>query len=173
MRWSVILAVVLLGGLFILPATHHGVPVAQAEVGGSDGWAGKMQLGANPERSGIEIILTVYSGRPNPTWRLAEGPEAERLLVLVRALDVNKEKIFDYDEWNRLGYATFWIVFGDTRDAPYAVQVWRDMAYVIADVEAAPEYAVGASDLYEYLVVQAEARDQGAFFVNYRRAKQE
>lgn len=125
-----------------------------------------------PEK-GIEITLSVYSGRPNPQWWLTEGPEYEQVIRLVTALELTRETLFTYEEWNRLGYASFWITPRGIEELPYAVHVWRDMAYVAQDGDREAMQAVGATELYDVLVAQAEKRDQGRFFVNYHRYREQ
>lgn len=127
---------------------------------------------SEPEK-GMRITLSVYSGRPNPEWQLVPGPEYDRLIRLIEALDTSEKPPFDYDEWNRLGYASFWIEPGNVEKLPYAIHVWRDMAYVVQDREGKVLYALGATEIYDMLVAQAEERDQGAFFVNYHKYREE
>ena len=82
-----------------------------------------------PEK-GIKITLSVYSGRPDPQWWIKSGSDYERLIRLIKKLEVKKENLFKYEEWNRLGYASFWINPKNVEELPYAIHVWRDMAYV-------------------------------------------
>ena len=130
----------------------------------------------NEPKKSIWITLSVYSGRPNPQWELNPGPDWDRLVSLVEALDVDEEALFEYDKWNRLGYASFWITPQNMEGLPYAIHVWRDMAYVVMrnqEGEWEGLYALGATEIYDLLVAQAEEREQGAFFVKYHKYKEE
>lgn len=128
--------------------------------------------GTEAEKS-VRITLSVYSGRPNPEWQLTPGPEYDHLIRLIEALDTSEKALFDYDEWNRLGYASFWVALGNVEGLPYAIHVWRDMAYVAQDREGKALYALGAAEIYDLLVAQAEKRDLGDFFVNYHKYREE
>ena len=125
-----------------------------------------------PEK-GIQITLSVYSGRPNPRWWLTKGRDFERLIHLIKMLRVDEKALFTYDEWNRLGYATFWIEPKNIEGLPYAIHVWRDMAYVEQNLEGKVMYALGASEIYDLVVIQAEERGQERFFVNYHKYKED
>jgi hypothetical protein len=116
----------------------------------------------------IRVTLSVYSGRPNPSWTVEPGPDLDRLVGLIQSLKPTDAKLFDYDEWNRLGYASFWLSARGIAGVPSEVHVWRDMAFV-ASKEGKGMQAIGASKLYETLVTQAEGNGQQRFFVNYRK----
>ena len=116
----------------------------------------------------IRVTLAVYSGRPNPSWTVGPGPELDRLAALVRDLKTTDAKLFDYAEWNRLGYASFWLSVRGLAGLPGEVHVWRDMAFVPSK-DGKGMQATGASKLYEMLVTQAEANGQREFFVKYRK----
>jgi hypothetical protein len=120
----------------------------------------------------IRITLSVYSGRPNPQWSLTAGPEYEKLAELIRGLKTAYEAPFDYDKWNRLGYASFWIVPKNIEGLPYAAHVWRDMAYLRVAREGPARYALGATEIYDLLVAQAEERGHKEFFVNYHKRRE-
>jgi len=121
---------------------------------------------------GLRITLAVYSGRPNPTWLVKPGPDMDKLVYLITRLEPSEEPVFDYDEWNRLGYSSFWIEPKGVENLPYAIHVWRDDAFLIFDSRGDKKaYALGATDLYDILVAQAEARDQEVFFRVYHRTK--
>lgn len=118
---------------------------------------------------GIEVTLSLYSGRTNPRWLLEEGEEMDRILGLLRQLgpqnrEAQNQELFDYGEWNRLGYPSFWVRARGLEEAPDAVHVYRDMAVVIPERGAESRQATGAGELYEALVEQAEERDFGQFF---------
>ena len=155
--------------------------VALAEPGADDEPQAEQGYAAEPAKTmpapdltpGIEVELQVYSGRPNPRWQLTEGAEYEAVLERVRGLEVGAEAPFDYDEWNQPGYASFWVRLRGVEDAPRSVHLWRDMAYLPGDVDDAGSYALGAGELYDLLVSQAESRDQGHFFANYREERQD
>jgi hypothetical protein len=116
----------------------------------------------------IRVTLSVYSGRPNPSWTVEPGPDLDRLVGLIQSLKPTDAKLFDYDEWNRLGYASFWLSARGIAGVPSEVHVWRDMAFVPSK-EGKGMQAIGASKLYEALVTQAEGNGQQEFFVNYRK----
>jgi len=116
----------------------------------------------------IRVTLSVYSGRPNPSWTVEPGPDLDRLVGLIQSLKPTDAKLFDYDEWNRLGYASFWLSARGLPGVPSEVHVWRDMAFVPSK-EGKGMQAIGASKLYEALVTQAEGNGQQEFFVNYRK----
>jgi hypothetical protein len=116
----------------------------------------------------IRVTLSVYSGRPNPSWTVEPGPDLDRLVGLIQELKPTDAKLFDYDEWNRLGYASFWLSARGIAGVPSEVHVWRDMAFVPSK-EGKGMQAIGASKLYEALVTQAEGNGQQEFFVNYRK----
>ena len=140
---------------------------------------GEGQLGYLPDEpgriaedemdKGLEVVLSVYSGRPNPRWVLSEGPDFDKVVTLLRSLEVRQDQLFDYGEWNRLGYASFRVHARGVEGVPQVVHVWRDMAMVTPGGDASPAQATGAKELYEALVAQAEARDFGQFFRNYRQ----
>lgn len=121
---------------------------------------------------GIQIILSVYSGRSNPFWMLTEGPDYERLISLIKTLNVSKDSPFLYNEWNQLGYASFWIIPRNIEGMPRAIHVWRDMTYIVMNRENEVGYALDATEIYNLLVSQAEQIDLGGFFVNYRKFRE-
>jgi len=122
---------------------------------------------------GIKIMLSVYSGRPNPQWWLTEGPEFEKLILLLKELKTEDKELFKYDEWNRLGYASFWIVPKNISDLPYSLHIWRDKAVVAQTKVEKLRYAIGVTIIYDILVDQAIARGQKTFFTNYLKFKSE
>jgi hypothetical protein len=115
---------------------------------------------------GIEVVLSVYSGRKNPRWVLEEGEDFDRVLVLLRDLKPESGELFDYDQWNRLGYPSFLLRTHGLEEVPYGVHVWRDMAVVIPNRDGKSLQAMGAEELYDTLVAQAKKRDFGEFFNN-------
>ena len=117
---------------------------------------------------GLRVTLSVYSGRPNPSWTVEPGPELDRLVALLKDLKTTDARLFDYDEWNRLGYASFWVSSRGLPGVPGEVHVWRDMA-VVPSPEGQGLQAKGASKLYDMLVTQAEGRGHERFFRNYRK----
>lgn len=121
----------------------------------------------------ITIRLIVYSGRTNPQWSLQEGSDYERFIDLVQSLTFSEELLFNYDEWNRLGYASFLIEFEDNEGVQNAIHVWRDMAVRMQKGVNKIMYALDAADVYDVLVTQAEEREQGRFFVNYHKYREE
>lgn len=122
-------------------------------------------------QAGIEITLSVFSGRPNPQWLLTARPEHEKLTKLIKGLKTSHKSPFDYDKWNRLGYASFWVVPKNIEGLPYAVHIWRDMAYLMVGREGPAMYALGATEIYDLLVAQAEEKGHKDFFVNYHKQK--
>ena len=116
----------------------------------------------------IRVTLSVYSGRPNPSWTVEPGPELDRLVALVKDLKTTDAKLFDYEEWNRLGYASFWLSARGLPGVPSEVHVWRDMAFVPSK-DGKGMQAIGASKLYEMLVTQGEGKGYREFFLNYRK----
>ena len=127
--------------------------------------------GATPEGQppvSIRVTLSVYSGRPNPTWTVEPGPDLDRLAALARDLKPTDARLFDYNEWNRLGYATFRLSARGLPGVPSEIHLWRDMA-VVPSREGKGMQATGASKLYETLVTQAEGKGHGGFFANYRK----
>jgi hypothetical protein len=116
----------------------------------------------------IRVTLSVYSGRPNPSWTVEPGPDLDRLVALVRDLKTTDARLFDYNEWNRLGYATFWLSARGLPGVPSEIHLWRDMAFVPSK-EGKGMQATGASKLYEMLVTQAEGKGYREFFLNYRK----
>ncbi len=116
---------------------------------------------------GISILLPVYSGRPNPQWWITEGPELEKLQKVIRLMKTIEDSIFDYDEWNRPGYASFWIDSREIENIPKSIHIWRDMAYIFLNEKDTPSYAKGVTKLYDMLVKQAEERGYKEYFLNY------
>lgn len=159
-----------IGGIVLLVGFFSAVTVIAVSLR-----TGQEESQGDESEKSLWITLSVYSGRPNPQWELKPGPDYDRLISLVEALDVEAKALFEYDEWNRLGYASFWITLQDIEGLPYAIHVWRDMAYVVQNREETGEglYALGATEIYDLLVTQAEERGQGAFFEKYRRHQEE
>jgi hypothetical protein len=116
----------------------------------------------------VRVTLSVYSGRRNPSWTVEPGPDLDRLVALIKDLEATDARLFDYDEWNRLGYASFWLTARGLPGIPSEVHVWRDMAFVPSK-EGKGMQAIGASKLYEMLVTEAEGRGHRRFFANYRK----
>jgi hypothetical protein len=126
-----------------------------------------------PEK-GIFIELSVYSGRPNPQWWITPGdPEYKELVILISSLKSTKKAMFDRDEWNKLGYASFWIKPKNVKGLPKSVQVWRDMGYIIQNEAGQVLYTRGATKIYDTLVAYAEKRGQEHFFINYHKYRAE
>jgi hypothetical protein len=151
-------------------AASFGVAGAQTQSDQKTGVPDRGSVRGNapkPPPVGALVTLAVYSGRPNPSWTIEPGPELDRLTALIKDLRPADTRLFDYDEWNRLGYATFWI---EARGLPGTgrIHVWRDMAY-FPSKEGKGSQAIGAAKLYEMLVTQAESKGQEAFFRNYRK----
>ena len=117
---------------------------------------------------GIRVTLSVYSGRPNPSWTVEPGPELDRLVAQIKDLKTSDSRLFDYDEWNRLGYASFWLSARGLPGVPSEIHLWRDMA-LVPSKEGKGMQAIGASKLYEMLVAEAEGRGYREFFLNYRK----
>lgn len=117
----------------------------------------------------IKITLSVYSGRPNPEWIIKEGPEYNRIIELIKNLRSQPEPIFNYNRWNRLGYARFLIEPLEEKDVPRLIHMWRDEAYIVQNNEGAVSYALGALEIYQTLVSQAEDRGHVRFFEKYNR----
>ena len=130
------------------------------------GVAGATREGEPPV--GIRVMLSVYSGRPNPSWTVEPGPDLDRLVAQIRELKTTDARLFDYAEWNRLGYASFWLSARGLPGVPSEVHLWRDMAFVPSK-EGKGMQAAGASKLYEMLVTQAEGKGYREFFLNYRK----
>jgi hypothetical protein len=116
----------------------------------------------------IRVTLSVYSGRRNPSWTVEPGPDLDRLVALIKDLKTTDARSFDYNEWNRLGYASFWLSARGLSGIPSEVHLWRDMAFVPSK-EGKGMQASGASKLYEMLVTQAEGKGYQQFFLNYRK----
>jgi hypothetical protein len=125
----------------------------------------------NVPDKGIQITLSVYSGRENPTWWLTSQEELTKIVSLVNSLKISSDSIFNYNEWNQLGYASFWIDPKGLDKLPVAIHVWRNMAYVIVDKKSKTGYAINADNLYKILVDQAEKRGLDKFFINYRKTQ--
>lgn len=121
-----------------------------------------------PEK-GISITLSVYSGRMNPQWWLTSDSALRRITTLIDSLKVTSDSLFDYNEWNRLGYASFWIEPKGLDGLPVAIHIWRNNAFVILDEKGKFGHAINGAELYDLLAGQAERRDQGYFFENYRK----
>jgi hypothetical protein len=145
---------------------------AQTKEGGEQK-TGAVDKGVGLNREGLppvgfRVTLSVYSGRPNPTWTVEPGPELDRLVALAKDLKATDATLFDYEEWNRLGYASFRLSSRGLAGVPGEVHVWRDMA-VVPSKDGKGMQATGASKLYELLVTQAEGKGYGEFFHNYRK----
>lgn len=121
--------------------------------------------------TGISVTLSVYSGNPNPQWWITEGPEFEKFFDLLKSMKTVNDSIFNYNEWNRLGYATFRIVPREITELPKSVHIWRDMAVISQYEEENLLYADGVTALYDLLVKQAEERGHEEFFINYHKQK--
>ena len=126
-----------------------------------------------PEQ-GILITLSVYSGRPNPQWWVTDGPVYEKLVNMSTGLmsSSTARASSEYDQWNRLGYASFWITPRNVEGMPSVIHIWRNMARVVQDQKGISLYSDQADELYDLLVDLAEQEDQKDFFVNYRKTKQ-
>lgn len=134
-------------------------------------WRGRAAAEGNSER--MQVTLSVYSGRPNPTWTLTpKDTDYGKLVELIGVLKTSPEAVFRYDEWNRLGYASFFIATQGRPGLPQWIHVWRDMAYIVPEGEGRPLYALGATPIYDVLVAEAEERGQKDFFVNYHKSRQ-
>ena len=120
---------------------------------------------------GISITLPVYSGIPNPQWWITDGDEFEKIIYLIKSMKTVNDSLFNYDEWNKPGYASFWIVSREIMDLPKSVHIWRDMGYIPQHEEMIPLYAKGVTELYDMLVKQAEERGYEEFFINYHKQK--
>lgn len=116
---------------------------------------------------GISIMFPIYSGRPNPQWWITEGPELERLLAVIKSMKTVKDSIFNYNEWNKPGYASFWIDSREIEGIPKSIHIWRDMAYILWNEKDTPSYAKGVTKLYDILVKQAEEKGYKEYFLNY------
>jgi len=115
----------------------------------------------------ISVTLWIHSGRPNPQWEIQPGAVFDRLIELVQALDASTEPQFDYEEWNRMGYASFLVDLRSSRVSAGAVHVWREMAVLFDAGGRIIGYALAADGLYDALVAQAEERSLSAFFYDY------
>jgi hypothetical protein len=129
---------------------------------------GVVRAAPEPPPGGILVTLAVFSGRPNPTWAVEPGAELDRLVAQIRSLKPTDATLFDYNEWNRLGYAGFWLSSRDLPGVAGRIHLWRDMAF-IPSKEGKGLQATGASKLYEMLVTEAESKGYGEFFRNYRK----
>ena len=152
--------------LTLVPAGFAQTKESQQKTGPVDRGVAKTRDEGPPV--GIRVTLSVFSGRPNPSWTIEPGPDLDRLVALIKDLKPTDAKLFDYDEWNRLGYATFWLSARGVPGIPSEIHVWRDMA-VVPSKEGKGMQAVGASKLYEMLVTQAESKGYPDFFRNYRK----
>lgn len=131
-----------------------------------------------PER-GIEIIFSIYSGRPNPQLWLTEGPEFEKLVSLLKDLkpQVQEEKLFNYSKWNTLGYTSIWIFPKNIEDLPYAMHIWLDEASVTMRKGENIMQAVGVMPIYEMLanhVLKTNQIPEKFFrrYIKFRAAKE-
>ena len=124
-----------------------------------------------PPEKGISITLSIYSGRPNPQWWLTSDADLKKIIGLIESLKVSGDSLFNYGEWNRLGYASFYIEPKGLDKATRSIHVWRDMAYFLPDKDGRTGYALKATDLYDLLVEQAESRKLGSYFENYRKTQ--
>ncbi|MFX0137049.1 MAG: hypothetical protein ACFFDN_25650 [Candidatus Hodarchaeota archaeon] len=123
---------------------------------------------------GISIVLSVYSGHPNPQWFLTEGPEFDKLVRLLKEIKVEDKELFKYSKWNRLGYASFWIIPKNIEGVPYTVHIWRDEANVVQVKKEKANQAVGVMPIYDMLVTKALKtlkKDQKTLFTNYLKFK--
>jgi len=122
-----------------------------------------------PEK-GVLVTLSAYSGRPNPQWWITDQDQLGRLAELIKSAKPSPEKSFDYNKWNRLGFASFWLNNKGLEGMPKKVHVWRDQAVIVTgQKDAPPLYANEALPLYDMLVKQAEEHDQHNFFRNYHK----
>ncbi|HEX6901150.1 MAG TPA: hypothetical protein VF789_15605 [Thermoanaerobaculia bacterium] len=74
--------------------------------------------GAPPEPAAVE--LDIFSGRPNPTWKLS-GEETSRFLGLLRELPSTEPGWFDAG----LGYRGFAVSFQDAQGRETRVQIFK------------------------------------------------
>lgn len=74
--------------------------------------------GTPPEPAAVE--LDVYSGRPNPTWKLS-GEETSQFLGLLRELPPMEPGWFDAG----LGYRGFAVSFQDPQGRDTTVQIYK------------------------------------------------
>jgi hypothetical protein len=125
-------------------------------------------------KQGILITLSVYSGRPNPQWWVTQGPIYEKLVNMSEGLKTSSraKASSEYDQWNRLGYASFWITPKNVKGMPSMIHIWRNMARVFQDQKGTSLYSDQADELYDLLVDLAEQKGQKDFFVNYHKSKQ-
>lgn len=121
----------------------------------------------------MKITLAVYSGVPNPEWEIDDDQNLESLARLIKSLQVRGESLSEYNRWNRLGYASFWIRPIGFEGLPTAVHVWRDEACIMRNEKDKMLYALGASEIYDMLASQAEDKGHTRFFEKYNREKQE
>lgn len=131
------------------------------------------QVSEKPDKTSegyFSIILSVYSGKPNPQWWVkSSDPEYKQLVELISSLKTSKKPLFKYEEWNRLGYASFRIINNGVKELPGEIHIWRDMAYIVHSEKRDVSYATGALKIYDILVAQAEKRDLKNFFINYHK----
>ena len=130
------------------------------------GACGGQSRGSVPEgaqidsTSAIDVTLSMYSGLPNPSWELTGGPDHVAIIDGVGALSLSAESLFDETQWHNLGYAFFVVSAEDANGRPITVEVWQDMACVYLSASGATSmyWALGATDLYDVLIAQAEER---------------
>jgi hypothetical protein len=131
----------------------------------------KPQVNDENSQQGIRVMLSVYSGRPNPEWWVTSSTGGKEITAIIQELKaVADTSLFDYNRWNKLGYASFWIFPVRMEKMPYAIHVWRDMAVIFPTNQGdKPLYAKNALKLYDILVAQAEKKELNSFFVKYHK----
>lgn len=87
--------------------------------------------GAPPEPA--EVELDIFSGRPNPTWKLS-AEETSQFLGLLRELPSTEPGWFDAG----LGYRGFAVSFQDPQGRATRVQIYKGI--VKRSVEESTEY---------------------------------
>lgn len=77
-------------------------------------------VGSGPPPEPAEVELDIFSGRPNPTWKLA-GEETSQFLGLLRELPSAEPGWFDAG----LGYRGFAVSFQDPQGRETRVQIFK------------------------------------------------
>lgn len=150
--------------LLIMLISFGRVTIAQEKI---EGYSGSEK----PE-VGISITFPIYSGRANPQWWLTEGQEFQELIELIKIINSVDDSLFNYNEWNRGGYASFWIDSRNIKDIPKSIHIWRDMAIIISIEDEQYLYANGVLELYDLLVKLAEEKGYKEYFINYHQLGQ-
>jgi hypothetical protein len=103
----------------------------------------------------MEVTLDVFSGRPNPSWRLSAEEERE-LAELLSDLPPTEERVVG----SRLGYRGFYITNLEERPGlPH--EIFAANRVVVIRDEGGTNYSSDSAGIEQWLIRQAQQRGYG------------